>query len=94
MTDKQGELANTIAILVGAVCLLGLAFAETFGLTSPSVRYALLGGVVGAGTIMWVVQARKTCPNCGEVFGFSLRLLKPYECRRCGSDIRGDGGSE
>lgn len=94
MTDKQGEKLTTIAIIFGAICLMGLAFAETFGLTGPSVRYAMLAGVVGAGTIMWVVQARKHCPHCGEIFGFSLRLLKPYECRKCGGDIRGDAPSE
>ena len=87
-------MLTTFAIIAGAVCLLGLAFAETFGLTGPSVRYAMLGGVVGAGTIMWVIQARKICPHCGEMFGFSLRFLKPYECRNCGGDIRGDAPSE
>ena len=88
MSQQRDEMWNTAAIILGAVCLLFIALSEALGLTIPIVRNVLIAGFVLAGTIMWIVHSRKICPHCGTKVGLHFRILKSYECRNCGGDIR------
>ncbi len=88
MSNPRHEQWNNIAIGIGAVCLLLIAVSEAIGFATPSMRHVLVGGVFVSGTIMWIVQSRKNCPHCGKKFGLTLRLLRPYDCKKCGRDIR------
>lgn len=88
MENPNHERWNNIAIALGAVCLLLIAVSEAVGFATTQMRNVLIVGLLVAGTIMWVIQAQKLCPHCGKKFGFSLRILKSYECRNCGRDIR------
>jgi len=89
--DKNPQLErwNNLAFGLGALCLLFIAFTEALGLSTATLRNVLIGGVFVAGTIMWLVQARKHCPHCGQMFGYHFRILRGNQCRKCGGDIRG-----
>ena len=50
VSDRRAETLNTAAIVIGGICLLALAFAESLGLESSTARYTLIGGVVASGT--------------------------------------------
>ena len=88
MSNPRHERWNTAAIVLGALCLLVISVTEATGLATPTMRNVLLLGLVVAGTVMWLVQSAKHCPHCGQRVGLGLRLLKPYQCRNCGGDIR------
>ena len=79
--------------LAGA-CLFGLVAAELSGFATPLLRALLMGGLCAAGTVAWVQQARRKCPNCGQLYGYLLRIVRANICRKCGAELPKWGSGE
>lgn len=78
---------NSLCIGVAGVCLAGLMFGEALGLTEPWFRGLMMIGVAIGGTGAIIVHARRKCPNCGEPYGYHLRLVNMNTCRHCGAEF-------
>lgn len=89
MTPQPYQKWSSYAFGLAGICLALLALANVFGFTSPVLNSALMGGILVSGTAAWIVQARQTCPHCGESYGFRIRIVNVNICCKCGSDIRG-----
>lgn len=72
---------------LAALCLLVLALGEAFGFATPLLRTVTMVGIVLAGTAAWVMQAKRVCPNCGELYGYAIRIVNANICRKCGADF-------
>ncbi|MCH8239478.1 MAG: hypothetical protein IIB62_05395 [Proteobacteria bacterium] len=72
---------------LAGMCLLVLVAIELFGFSTPQLRALLMVGIAAAGTVAWVQQARRKCPNCGQLYGYHLRILKGNICRKCGTEL-------
>ncbi|MDH3581097.1 MAG: hypothetical protein OEM91_10795 [Hyphomicrobiales bacterium] len=72
---------------LAAFCLLILALGEAFGFASALLRTVTMVGIVLAGTAAWVMQAKRICPNCGELYGYAIRIVNAKICRKCGADF-------
>lgn len=88
MDEKTDRKLTTSASVVAGTCLLVLALVHVFGLSRTEIDLALIGGLVAAGTVVWVVQAQRKCRKCGTAYGYRVRLLRSHVCRKCGADLR------
>lgn len=70
-----------------ALCLGALAVLELTDTASPFLRTILMIGIVAAGTAAWVLQARRQCPGCGELYGYHPRIVNANICRKCGAEF-------
>lgn len=70
-----------------ALCLLVLAIVEVTNTATPLVRTLLMIGIVLAGTLAWVMQAKCVCPECGEPYGYHFRIVNANVCRKCGAEF-------
>ena len=69
-----------------AACLFALALAEFFDIATPQIQTLLMLGIVAAGTASWVLQAKRKCHNCGQLYGYHFRLVKANVCHKCGAE--------
>lgn len=69
-----------------AACLFALALAEFFDFATPQIQTLLMLGIMAAGTIAWVLQAKRVCHNCGQSYGYHFRLVKANMCHKCGAE--------
>ena len=70
-----------------AACLFALAIVEFFDVATPQIQTLLMLGIVAAGTAGWVLQAKRKCPNCGQLYGYHFRLVKANMCHKCGAEF-------
>lgn len=70
-----------------AACLFGLALAEVGGAATPLLRTVLMFGILAAGTVAWVMQAKRVCPSCGELYGYKIRIANVNTCAKCGGEF-------
>lgn len=75
------------AYVFAALCLAGLGLAEATGNATPLVRTLAMLGIGLAGTVAWVIQARRPCPACGEPYGYAIRIVHTKYCRKCGAEL-------
>lgn len=69
-----------------AACLFVLALVEFFDIATPKIQTLLMLGIMAAGTIAWVLQAKRKCLNCGQLYGYHFRLVKANMCHKCGAE--------
>ena len=69
-----------------AACLFALALAEFTNYATPQIRLLLMLGIMIAGTVAWVMEAKRKCPNCGQLYGYHFRLVRSNICRKCGAE--------
>lgn len=69
-----------------AACLFALALVEFFDVTTPQIQTLLMLGIIAAGTAAWVLQAKRICHNCGQLYGYHFRLVKANMCHKCGAE--------
>lgn len=72
---------------LAAACLFALALAELFDVATPQIQTLLMLGIVAAGTAAWVLQAKRKCSNCGQLYGYHFRLVKANMCHKCGAEF-------
>ncbi|MEM8744135.1 MAG: hypothetical protein AAGF14_05820 [Pseudomonadota bacterium] len=70
-----------------AACLFGLAVAEVSGMATTLVRTLAMIGIGASGTVAWVMQAKRECPNCGRLYGYAIRIVNANVCRYCGTEF-------
>lgn len=70
-----------------AICLAALALAEVTGAATPLIRTLTMLGIGLAGTMAWIMQARRPCPKCGEPYGYAIRIVHANYCRKCGAEF-------
>lgn len=75
------------AYAFAAACLFGLALAEIGGAATPLTRTLLMFGILAAGTAAWVMQAKRVCPSCGQLYGYKLRIVNANICAKCGGEF-------
>ncbi len=69
-----------------AACLFVLALVELLDYATPQIQTLLMLGIMAAGTIGWVLQAKRKCPNCRQLYGYHFRLVKANFCHKCGAE--------
>jgi hypothetical protein len=74
-------------IWVGVVSVIGLAVTVVLRLDVPGLRAAFMGGIAIAGTVAYLLQAQRKCPNCGAPYGYQPRVIKSSTCRSCGAEF-------
>jgi hypothetical protein len=99
-SDARYQRWITRAYAFAAFCIFALALAEFFGFATPQVQTLLMLGIMIAGTAAWVMQAKRKCHNCGQLYGYHFRLVKANICHKCGAEYpkwrpgQEDGGSD
>lgn len=88
VSPSDARYQNWVTRVYGfaAACLLALALAEFFGFATPQLQTLLMLGIVAAGTAAWVLQAKRKCRNCGQLYGYHFRLVKANFCHKCGAE--------
>ncbi len=74
------------AYAFAAACLFALALVEFFDYATPQIQTLLMLGIMLAGTAAWVMQAKRKCHNCGQLYGYHFRLVKANMCHKCGAE--------
>jgi hypothetical protein len=89
VTQKDVNFQKWISRAYGfaGLCLGLLALAEAFGFASTILRSVTMIGIVLAGTGAWIMQSKRTCPNCGSLYGYAIRIVNANLCRKCGADF-------
>lgn len=80
------EFAETVMYWVAGVSIVGLILTEAMGWGMPPTRLVFMTGLAGAGTVALFLAAKRKCPNCGELYGYSPRVVRPNMCRHCGAE--------
>lgn len=75
------------AYAFAAACLFGLAIVEAFGMATPFLRTLLMVGIGASGTVAWIMQVKRKCPKCGQLYGYAIRIVNANVCRYCGTDF-------
>jgi len=70
-----------------AFCLGALALVEITDTATPFIQTLLMLGIVAAGTLAWVLQAKRECQNCGVPYGYHFRLVNANICHKCGAEF-------
>ena len=70
-----------------AFCLAALAILEITDMATPFLQTILMLGIVAAGTAAWVLQAKRQCPKCGELYGYHFRIVNANKCHKCGAEF-------
>ena len=86
-SDARYQRWVTRAYGFAAFCLAALAFVEITSTSTPFVRTLLMLGIVLAGTVAWVMQAKRKCPQCGVLYGYHFRIMNANKCRKCGAEF-------
>lgn len=86
LANVRYEKWVTRAYGFAAACLFALALAEFFGFATPQIQTLLMLGIMVAGTAAWVLQAKRICHNCGQLYGYHFRLVKANMCHKCGAE--------
>lgn len=68
-------------------CLFALALTEAFDWATPLNRTLLMLGIGAAGTVAWVMQAKRVCPGCGHPYGYAIRLVNVNVCNKCRTEF-------
>jgi hypothetical protein len=88
---SRGQIARekwiSRAYAFAALCLGALAVLEVTDKATPFLQTVLMAGIVLAGTAAWVMQAKRKCPKCGEVYGYHFRIVNANICRMCGAEF-------
>lgn len=89
ITQKDLGYQKWVSRIYGfaAFCLAALAIVEVTGIATPFIQTLLMLGIAGAGTIAWVLQAKRACPNCGVLYGYHFRIVKANMCHKCGAEF-------
>lgn len=75
------------AYAFAGACLFALAIAEVSGHATPLLRTLLMLGIAASGTVAWIMQAKRKCPECGQLYGYGIRIVNANVCRHCGADF-------
>jgi len=86
-SDIRFQRWTTRAYAFAGACLFALALAEFFDFATPKVQTLLMLGIMAAGTAAWVMQAKRICASCGQVYGYHFRLVKANMCHKCGAEF-------
>lgn len=89
ITQAQDRLQKWVSRVYGfaAICLAALALLEVTDKATPFLQTFLMLGIVLAGTGAWVMQAKRQCPKCGEIYGYHFRIVNANICRKCGAEF-------
>jgi len=88
MNPQPYQKWSSYAFGLAGICLAVLALSKLFGFATPALSGVLMAGIVISGTAAWLIQARHTCPHCGEPYGYGIRIVNAHLCRKCGGDVR------
>jgi hypothetical protein len=86
-SDVRYQRWVTRAYGFAAFCLAALAVVEITDTATPFVQTLLMMGIVLAGTAAWVMQAKRKCPQCDELYGYHFRIVNANRCRKCGAEF-------
>ena len=75
------------AYAFAGACLFALAISEVSGYATPVLRTLLMLGIGASGTVAWAMQAKRTCPKCGRLYGYNIRIVNANVCTYCGADF-------
>ena len=84
---RRQKLYYIAFVRLAMAALLVLMVTEVTGYSSLSVRAGTMIAIAIAGTGLYVLQARRRCPNCGKPDGFHLRITSADRCRSCGAEL-------
>ena len=84
---KRQKLYYSAFVRLATAALFVLVATEATGYSSLPVRAGTMIAIAIAGTGLYVLQARRRCPNCGKPDGFHLRITSADRCRHCGGEL-------
>lgn len=84
--DARAQRWISRSYAFAAACLFALALVEFFDAATPQIQTLLMLGIMIAGTAAWVMQAKRKCHNCGQLYGYHFRLVKANMCHKCGAE--------
>lgn len=89
ITPAQARLQKWVSRVYAfaAMCLATLAILEVTDLATPFLQTILMLGIMFSGTAAWVMQAKRKCPKCGELYGYHFRIVNANICRFCGEEF-------
>jgi hypothetical protein len=85
-SDMRYQKWVSRAYAFAAACLFALALAEFLDFATPKIQTLLMLGIMLAGTAAWILQAKRKCHNCGQLYGYHFRLVKANMCHKCGAE--------